>query len=340
MAPRRGAGGPRRLPIEREQRVPIRALPKQNKCSMRGAQRRPGGVRVCGRVRVCAARRLRTSGGGNRAGCGPAVRFGSQALAGSRPRRSAGVRLSTPLPQTGPGPPLGGGHGSRAAPSPASQRPCSPAGRSPRCSISFWNQDVLPNCTPQSPGRGARPAAAVLRWRRPTSVRGGRCGAAHLPQPLPSSAGPSLLLGLGQDRLLTRGCEPDLLAKWPRTPQKGSVGPGPWPSPSRPKVPWAALQLPPFWAKSHWGLGRELGGGCWALDLLPPHPQQAPAGQARGLGLGRCPHPWPFLGSCRVPFCGRCRRLASTLPIHSLQGSWARDSLIPTLAPWPGSWVS
>lgn len=37
-------GGWRELLAERVQRVPIRALLKQNKCKMRGEQRRPGGV--------------------------------------------------------------------------------------------------------------------------------------------------------------------------------------------------------------------------------------------------------------------------------------------------------
>lgn len=37
-------GGWRELLVERVQRVPIRALLKQNKCKMRGEQRRPGGV--------------------------------------------------------------------------------------------------------------------------------------------------------------------------------------------------------------------------------------------------------------------------------------------------------
>lgn len=44
-------GGWRELLVERVQRVPIRALLKQNKCKMRGEQRRPGGV--CAPACVC-----------------------------------------------------------------------------------------------------------------------------------------------------------------------------------------------------------------------------------------------------------------------------------------------
>lgn len=47
-------GGWRELLAERVQRVPIRALLKQNKCKMRGEQRRPGGVCAPASVpRVC-----------------------------------------------------------------------------------------------------------------------------------------------------------------------------------------------------------------------------------------------------------------------------------------------
>jgi hypothetical protein len=162
-------GGQRKLPVEREQRVPIRALLEQNKRKMRGEQRRPGGVRVYEPVCVCtltprARRRRQTGGTGKAVGTGGGGGGGSEASgvstngvlrkqavhpsARSRLVHGEGLAARGPDHLT-PSPPLRTG-----------QRLLRSSNS--RNVLILCNQDILPT-TNQSP-EGSRPSQCLLSF--------------------------------------------------------------------------------------------------------------------------------------------------------------------------------